>query len=49
MVQQFLVLVQQGLALGGVGNQQRGLGLELHGRGESAATCANDPELFHAV
>ena len=48
-MQQLLVLVQQGLALGGVGNQQRGPGLELHGGGKPPATRANDPELFHAV
>ena len=49
VVEQFLVFVQQGLALGGVGNHQGGAGLELDGRGKSAAARADDAELFNAV
>jgi hypothetical protein len=48
-MQQFLVFVQQGFALGRVGNQQGGLGLKFHGRGKAAAARAYDPEFFHTI
>ncbi len=49
VMEQFLVFVEQGLALSGVGNEQGGAGLELDGSGKSAAAGADDAELFNAV
>ncbi len=49
MVQQFLVLVQQRLALGGVGNQEGHLCFELDRRGKPTAAGANDAKLVDTV
>ena len=48
VVQQLLVLVQQRLALGGVGDDQRHARSQLHRRGKSAAARAHDAKLTHA-
>ena len=50
MVQeQFLVLVQQGLAFGGVGDDGRNPGLQLDGGRESSPAGADDAQLCDTV
>ena len=49
VVQQLLVLVQQRLALGRVGDDQRHARPQLHRRGKSSAACAHDAQLAHAI
>ena len=46
VVQQFLVLVEQRLALGGVDDEERDLGAELDRRGKTAAARADDAQFF---
>jgi hypothetical protein len=48
-MEEFLVLVQEGLALSGVGNQEGCAGLELDGGWKASAARANNAELFNAV
>ena len=48
VVQEFLVLVQQGLALGGVGDDERDAGGQLDGGGESAAAGPDDAKFGNA-
>jgi len=48
-VQQFLVLVQQRLALSRVGDHQRHPRSQLYRRGKSAAARAHDAQLGHAI
>jgi hypothetical protein len=47
VMQQFLVLVQQRLALGRVGDHQRHAHPQLHRRGKSAAARTHDAQLGH--
>ncbi len=49
MVQQLLVLVQQRLALGGVDDEQRNLGLELDRGGEAPAAGADDAQFLYPL
>jgi hypothetical protein len=49
MVEEFLVLVEEGFALGGVGDEDRGLGLELDRRRKAATAGADDAELVDTV
>ena len=49
VVKQFLVLVQQRLALGRVGDGHRDLGPELHRRREATPTGPNNAEFLHAL
>ena len=49
VMQQFLVLVQQRFALGGVDDEGGNLGVELDGGGEAAAAGADDPEFVDTV
>ena len=49
VVQQFLVFVEERFALGGVGDEEGGLGLELDRGGKAAAAGADDAQLVDAV
>ena len=49
VVEQFLVFMEQRLALGGVGDEEGGLGLELDRGGKAPATGADDAQLVDAV
>jgi hypothetical protein len=49
VVKEFLVFVEQGFALGGVGDEEGGLGFELDRRGKTAATGADDAQLVDTV
>jgi hypothetical protein len=42
VVQEFLVFMEEGFALGGVGNEEGGLSFEFDGRGETAAAGTDD-------
>ena len=48
-MEQFLVLVQQGLAFRGVGDDQRDPGFEFHRRRKAAPAGADDAELLKAI
>ena len=49
VVQQFFVFMEERFALGGVGNQEGGLGFELDRRGKAAAAGADDSQLVDSV
>ncbi len=49
VVEEFLVFVEEGFALGRIGDQEGGLGFELDGRGKAAAAGADDAQLVDPV
>jgi len=49
VVEEFFVFMEEGLAFGGVGDEEGSLGFELDGRGKTAAAGANDAQLVDAV
>ena len=49
VVEEFLVFVEERLALGGIGDQEGGLGFELDRGGKAAAAGADDAELVDTV
>jgi hypothetical protein len=49
MMEQFLVLVQQGFTLCGIDDNERDLGSEFDGRGKSTAPCPHDAEFLKTV
>jgi hypothetical protein len=49
VVEELFVFMEEGFALGGVGNEERNLGFELDRRGKPAAARADNAQLVDSV